>query len=263
MNPVGLSAQTFTGTLAPKDGIRCRDRHAQWKKQIYDAANRLMANAPDQADAIIDYTEREVAKGPDFARYHRGSEFREAPLVNLDRNDAARIMFVADLIERKTWANREKGAHGGQLGRAAIKLLRVLLFVAKKSKGRLFPSYDHLARLCLMSRNTVIKAMQKLVLFGFVTRHRRIKRVQTPLGMRVVQDSNAYEYHLPQKGLGALAYAIFKPPSECKNSAARTVSSKTTSTEGAGSPQNGLGKEEAGLKRPPGAAKTRHGCTHE
>jgi hypothetical protein len=45
--------------------------------------------------------------------------------------------------------------------------------------------------------------------------------VRTPFGIKVAQDSNAYEYHLP-KGLGALAWAIFRPASECKNSPART-----------------------------------------
>lgn len=202
-----------------------------------------MAACPDNADAIGEHLESEIAKGPDFSRQHRGSAFLDAPKVNTDRNFCARIMYMADIIERKTWRARAKGKHGGALGRAAITLLRVLMYVVKKSSGKLFPSYDHLARLCRMSRRTVIEAMGVLERMGFVTVHRRIKRIRTPLGLRVVQDSNAYEYHMP-KGLGALAWSIFRPPSECKNSPARTVSDKTLEDVGSGDAAKGLGNRE-------------------
>ena len=46
--------------------------------------------------------------------------------------------------------------------------------------------------------------------------------MRTPFGIKVVQDANAYEYHLP-KGLGVVAWAIFGPPSECKNTPARNI----------------------------------------
>ena len=38
----------------------------------------------------------------------------------------------------------------------------------------------------------------------------RIKRIRTAFGVKVVQDSNAYDYH-PPTGLGALGWAIWKP----------------------------------------------------
>jgi hypothetical protein len=36
------------------------------------------------------------------------------------RNHLARLMFMADTIERKSYAVRAKGKHGGALGRSAL-----------------------------------------------------------------------------------------------------------------------------------------------
>ena len=129
-----------------------------------------------------------------------------AASVCTDRNFLTRVWFVALTLERKTWASREKGKHGGALGRSALELLRTLLFVVSKGEGKLYPSLDELARLARMSRQTVISAIERLKSLGFITVHRRIKRIRTSLGLRVVQDSNAYVYDLPT-GLGALGWA--------------------------------------------------------
>jgi len=197
-------------------------REVAWQRQVYKTAADLMAIAPERADDIEAMTQCEMDRGPDFKRYRRGSQLADAPQVNTDRNFIARLMFIADTIERKSWRNREKGKHGGRLGRSALTVLRVLLFVVKKHKGRLCPSYDHLARLARMSRRAVVDAVQRLKLMGFITIYRRCKRVRTELGIRVVQDNNAYEYHMP-KGWGALAWSIFKPASESSNSTATAV----------------------------------------
>jgi hypothetical protein len=42
-----------------------------------------------------------------------------------------------------------------------------------------------------------------------VTRIRRVRRVQTPLGFKVVQVTNAYRVHEPVSGLGLLASILF------------------------------------------------------
>jgi hypothetical protein len=203
--------------------VRCRDHGAQWHSHAYRIAARLMTAHPERRAEIEKMLAEEIAKGPDFTRIHRGSNFRRPPPVNTDRNYLARIMFTADVIERKTWKTRAKGKHGGELGRNAMALLRVLLFVAKKSQGCLYPTYETLAHLARMSRRAAIAAMGVLKLLGFVTVHRRIKRIATAFGIKVGQDSNAYQYHLP-KGLGALAWAIFRPASsECTNFPARSV----------------------------------------
>lgn len=199
---------------------RCRDRAAQWQSYMYQAATRLMAACPDQADAIAEHLEKEIAAGPDFARCRRGSKFGDAPKINTDRNFLARLIFMARMIERKSYANRAKGKHGGSLGKTALRLLEVLLYVVNKKGGYLTPSYDTLARMTCMSRRAIVSAMGVLQTMGFVTVHRRVKRIRTPFGVKMVQDSNAYEYHLP-KGLGALAWSIFGAPSECTSFHAR------------------------------------------
>ena len=53
--------------------------------------------------------------------------------------------------------------------------------------------------------------MKTLELFGFLTVSRRRKRVETPLGVKQVQDTNCYVLNLA-KGLGALALAVFRNP---------------------------------------------------
>jgi hypothetical protein len=196
--------------------IRNRDRAASWRNDVYRAAAEAKRQQyGTQAEEINTALAEALAEGPDFARCRRGSDFRSPPKVNTDRNFIARLMFLARMIERKSYAVRAKGKHGGTLGKSALRLLEILLYVVNKGGGYLTPSYDALARLTCMSRRAIVTAMGVLETMGFVTIHRRIKRVQTPLGPKVVQDTNAYEYHLPKTGLGAFARAIFAPPSEC------------------------------------------------
>lgn len=203
--------------------VRAIDRENAFVRSVNRAASEMMRQTPEHAEQIAALLDQEMEKGPDFASYRRGSSFVEAPAVNLDRNHCARIMFAAETLERKSWRGRRKGRHGGVLGRNAIILLRVLMFVVKKQRGRLFPSYDRLALLCRLSRRSVISAMAKLIFYGFVTLVRRCKRTATAFGARVVQDTNAYVYHLPSKGWGLLASNVFGVLSECKKSPARTI----------------------------------------
>jgi hypothetical protein len=53
-----------------------------------------------------------------------------------------------------------------------------------------------------------------------VTRIRRIRRVQTPLGFKVVQITNAYRVHEPTGGLGLLASVLFGKATESNYSTA-------------------------------------------
>jgi hypothetical protein len=182
---------------------------------MHRTAAQLMAAHPSEADAIAERLELELEAGPDFGRCHRGSDFRSPPKVNTDRNFVARLMFIARTIERNSWAGRAKG-------KPALRLLEILLFVANKRGCCLTPCYDTLARLTCMSRHAIVTAMGVLEHMGFVTIHRRIKRIHTPFGVKVVQDSNAYEFHLP-KGFGLLAWSIFGPRSGCNKCPASEV----------------------------------------
>lgn len=214
---------------------RSRDRAATWRAGMAKAADyyyRQITHPEDRAELDAAYAAA-LAEGPDFTRYHRGSEFREPPKVNTDRNHLTRLMFQAELIERKSWAVREKGKHGGVLGRSALTVFRVLLFVVSKREGCLYPSLETLARLARMSKPTVCKAIATLTLMGFLTVYRRIKRVRTPLGIKVVQDSNAYEYH-PPVGLGALGWQLWRG-SESTNLPPRVGIASLTRKEGGNS----------------------------
>jgi hypothetical protein len=208
--------QENTQTVKPAARhIRDHDRATEWQRCTSRAAADSMAAYPNDAEAIEKELERELSTGPAFSRVRRRSYFGAPPKVNTDKNFVARLMFMARMIERKSWARKAKGKHGGTLGKTALRLLEIMLFVVNKRGGYLAPSYDTLAKLACMSRRAIVTAMGVLATMGFVTIHRRTKRVQTPFGPKFVQDCNAYEYHLPTKGLGAWARAIFAPPSEC------------------------------------------------
>ena len=190
-----------------------------------------------QAEEINAALAEALAEGPDFSRCRRGSDFRAPPRVNTDRNYIDRLMFMVRMIERKSYAVRGKGPnggglHGGTLGKTAVRLIEIRIFVANKRAGYLTPSYDTLARLACMSRRAIVTAMGVLASMGFVTIHRRIKRVQTAFGPKVVQDTNAYEYHLPTKRLGAWAWRIFGAGSECKSRPAREITEQNNKTGG-------------------------------
>jgi Helix-turn-helix domain len=211
-------------TLPNARRARCRKRAEQWQSDMHRAAAKLMVAYPDDSDTIAEHLEREIDAGPDFTRRRRGSDFHAPPKVNTDRNYINKLMFMADMIERRTWERKDAGKHGGIFGRSALTLFRVLLYVVNKSNGTLFPSYDTLARLCRMSRRTVISAMAVLIRMKFVTAYSRCKRIQTPFGIKCVQDSNAYTYHLPPtKGAGSFAWLIFRTTSECKRFAAKLI----------------------------------------
>ena len=226
--------------------VRQKERAADWHSQAYRRAAELRRRYAGQAEQVDQALAGELAIGPDFARCHRGSEFMDPPKNNLDRNFVARLWFVAQMIERKSWACRAKGKHGGTLGTVGMEVLRTLLFVIKKVDGRLYPSFEALATLSRKSKQAVVTAIKVLERMGFVTVHKRIKRIQTPLGVRVVQDSNAYEFHLPVKGLGALAMAVFCPrSSESTKSDARVTPYTTTEKSTSGEVEKGLAGKEA------------------
>jgi Helix-turn-helix domain len=217
--PAGFSVARPEAAKAENRKTRCRDRAAAWSADMAKAASFFFerATTPEQRVEVDVAYQEALAAGPDFARIHRGSEFRDPPRVCTDRNHLARLMFQIDLIERKSWALRKKGAHGGCIGRAAITLFRTMLFVVNKADGCLFPSLETLARLSRMSKPTVIAAIKRLVLMGFLTVYRRCKRIRTAIGVRVVQDSNCYEFH-PPTGLGALGWSIWQTksaPGDC------------------------------------------------
>ena len=92
------------------------------------------------------------------------------------------------------------------------RVLKALLNLALQY-GEVRPSLLGIARLACACKQTVVNCLKLLALYGFVIIHRRIKRVRTALGFKVVQDTNAYAIQEPQ-GLGAIALRMFRQASE-------------------------------------------------
>jgi len=129
-------------------------------------------------------------------RQRRGSTLEPVRFRPLDRNQRARLVFLA---ERFDAATKEKGKHGGDLKRTGLAVLRALIFhFHNVHNGRCFPSYDAIAEASGVGRSTIGPALERLELAGIVTRTRRAKVARIGGRKRVVQDSNAYVFDLPK-----------------------------------------------------------------
>lgn len=198
-----------TPNEAQADGVRARRKAGQWRdglaKEFAYAAGR--AHDSEAQARVWEAYEEELERGPDFTRYHGGSEFRDAPQIASDRNTLARIRFKLIAIANGSWTTKAKGKHAGLVQRTTIDVFDALCNLAKKH-GRVFPSHKGLAYLAKCSKNTVIAALKQLEFFGFVTVYRRVKRIRTALGFRTVQDTNAYMIQEPNSW-GEQALALF------------------------------------------------------
>jgi CRP-like cAMP-binding protein len=148
----------------------------------------------------IDWNESTPGRRPSGARlYHRGSRFGEPERRKLDRNLVARILFLAEALERRT---RAKGQHGGVLKRAGLDVLRALLrgFYSYRD-GTCFPSYEAIAEAAGCCRATVAAKLRVLEQLGIIeTVRRKVVASFTSLAQRVrfdvaVQTSNSYTFN--------------------------------------------------------------------
>ena len=78
------------------------------------------------------------------------------------------------------------------------------------------PGTETIARMAMVSKQTVLNALAWLALYGFLDKLRRIVRTTGLLGPRVRQTSNAYVLCFP-KGLGGLAAGVFGFAPESNN----------------------------------------------
>jgi DNA-binding transcriptional regulator YhcF (GntR family) len=98
---------------------------------------------------------------------------------------------------------------------STIRVFDAICSLAKKH-GKVFPSLQGLAYLAQCHKNTVLAALKQLAFFGFITVYRRLKRVRTPLGFRVEQDTNAYTIQEPNS-FGQIAHKLFGFVTESNN----------------------------------------------
>jgi len=206
----GFARTSEDVTPATKPTPRAKGRAADWQRQLARAFLYVhgRAQTPEEAAELERFYAAALAEGPDFTRCRSKSEFKDAPKLNLDRNAISRMMVTFYTLCRNGWVAKDKGKHRGLLSRCAEDVFKALIYLAGKF-DRLFPSLKGLAYLARCCPASVSTALDQLEAFGIVTRHRRLKRVMTPLGFRVEQNTNAYEIHPPKTALGRLAQAVF------------------------------------------------------
>ena len=199
-----------------KRAIRATKRAAEWRKDLHRAHGYLRSRAGEEEGRALDAElEQRLAEGPDFARYRGGSDFRDAPVLHLDRNAIAKIKTACHALDAAEWKDRAKGKHGGATPARCV--LEALLWLSRPGKGLCLP-YEAIAETAHYCRRTIADALQRLKRLGLITIHRRLKRIKTALGFKVVQDWNAYELHPPGTRLGPLFEGL---RSECKTCAAK------------------------------------------
>jgi hypothetical protein len=156
---------------------------------------------------------------PSGARlYHSGSTFEPPRRRKLCREIKAKILFVAEALDRRT---RQPRQHGGVLKRTGLAVLRALLNeFYNKQTGECYPSYETLAVASGCCRETVRKALKALELTGLIEIARRkavatfVSRVHRIKFDCAVQTSNSYVFNFPigeRAENGDLALPLFKP----------------------------------------------------
>ena len=117
--------------------------------------------------------------------------------------DAGRRLRQAARAERRDLSASERAL--AALTAGAVRVYEELLTLARLNRGRVYPSYDHLAAATALGRATVARTLHALEAAGFLVRQRRFKRVEGDgLGPRWEQTSNAYRPTLPQRIMGLL-----------------------------------------------------------
>jgi hypothetical protein len=192
---------------------RAKRREADWRQNLARALEYALGKSPEQAEGLLAEFERREREGPDFMRQRPDSVVTEAPLNNLDRNARIRLTTKFRTVCRRSWEAKAKGKHRGAITRVAEDVFGALMYLAEKY-SRVFPSLLGLAHLAKCHKDSVVEALAALAKLGFVTRIRRLKDVDTPLGFKTVQDTNAYLVHEPTSGLGLLAIRMFCAESE-------------------------------------------------
>jgi hypothetical protein len=119
----------------------------------------------------------------------------------------------------------------------AQRVLEALLWQARPGKGLCLP-YEAIAEAAHYCRRTIADALARLKRLGLITVHRRLKRIKTKLGFKVVQDWNAYELHPPgSRSAGPLFERL---RSECKTRTAKEPLFHSKSEKESGTPPWGV-----------------------
>ncbi len=96
----------------------------------------------------------------------------------------------------------------------AVRVFEEICTLARLNAGKVFPTYDHLAKATALGRATVARALSALEAAGFLLRQRRFCRT-IGAGPRYRQTSNIYRPLLPGKLLRFLPRALRPAPLPC------------------------------------------------
>ncbi|WP_294327958.1 helix-turn-helix domain-containing protein [uncultured Sphingomonas sp.] len=96
----------------------------------------------------------------------------------------------------------------------AVRVFEEICTLARLNGGKVFPTYDHLAKATALGRATVARALAALEAAGFLIRQRRFCRT-TGGGPRYRQTSNLYRALLPGKLLRFLPRSLRPAPLPC------------------------------------------------
>lgn len=241
MHQLDMGFAGASGTTIPH--IRAKARAADWRRQLARGLQFAMGKSPQEAEALIAEYERQEREGPDFARQRPASVICDAPIVRLDRNERVRLMVMVVKLARRSWSAKDKGRHRGIVTRTAEAVFEALIYLASKYE-RIYPTLEGLAYLARCCRASVATALADLERLGFITRIRRLRRIETPLGFTTQQTSNAYEIHQPARGLGALFMAVITTESSYSTPTA-TESIQTGDCGDWGSAASGLARGDS------------------
>jgi hypothetical protein len=132
--------------------------------------------------------------------FRHGAAFVRDPLAHstpLDRNQRARILFVAEGLERAT---KGSGKRNGCLGYVGLAVLRCLLLTFHNARtGLCVPSYATLQRSTGLCRQSIATALARLVAARLLAITRRLNRIVAGGIVRCEQGSNIYAFPSPAR----------------------------------------------------------------
>jgi hypothetical protein len=137
----------------------------------------------------------------------------------VDRNERAKIMFLAEALELRT---KKTGRRNGLLGYVGLQVLRALLFgFMNRGTGLICPSYQTIADRTGLCRESVRSGLARLERTGIIKIARRlcrqwVERTSPITGQRecyrgTTQATSLYSAHRP----GAWAEHLEMPPGRC------------------------------------------------
>ena len=192
-----------------------------------NAGRRVPAFLPGAAHVGVERAERQSGHRSVYQPVRRGSleagSFEERFFLVPEAGQTDRLLRIArqalDAGRRLRRAERagERSLSASErlmttLTAGALRVYEELLALARLNRGRVFPSYDHLAHATGLGRATVARGLAILENIGFLKRQRRFRRIERTSvteeaggrgGTRYAQTSNVYRPELPK---GVLAH---------------------------------------------------------